>query len=350
MKHDDKHTNHTAPSLPPEVQAALAPEGVEERATLTEMWEVAGHYYGEEPSEDAFREIGADIWSHLEAAIQKDTAPVRHGDRPAHRLEQTDDPRSPLRLVVSNRVSRQVQWMALAACIVLLIAVGLVLQQQPVTISAPLGQTASVELPDGSAVELNSGSTLSYARNFGTEARTVRLEGEAFFEVTKSEHTFVVETFNGATTVLGTSFNVRAWPDDPAPATAVTVLTGVVRLESPQARGRAVTLQAGQTASLSALAMAPTVPEDVTEDYALAWRSGGFKFTGQTLGTILEEVRRRYDVRIVAQKPALLDDTVGILIERSLGAEQILRDICEYNGCEYREIAGGFEIYEPDAL
>lgn len=350
MKHADKHTNHAVPSLPPEVQASLAQENVDERAALAEMWEVAGRYYAEEPSEEAFREIGADIWSHLEAAIQNDTAPLRHDDRPARRIEQANSPRSPLHLVVSNRVSRQVQWMALAACIVLLIAVGLVLQQQPVTISAPLGQTASVELPDGSAVELNSGSTLSYTRNFGSEARTVRLEGEAFFQVTRSEQTFVVETFNGATTVLGTSFNVRAWPDDPTPATAVTVLTGVVRLESPQARNRAVTLQAGQTASLSALAVVPTAPEDVTEDYALSWRSGGFKFTGQTLGTILEEIRRRYDVRIVAQQPALLNDTVGILIEHSLGAEQILRDICEYNGCEYREIAGGFEIYEPDAL
>lgn len=69
----------------------------------------------------------------------------------------------------------------------------------------------SHSLPDGSVIELNHNTTIKYSRNFGKENRNIDLQGEAFFEVQKSDIPFIVETDNGVTTrVLGTKFNLKA--------------------------------------------------------------------------------------------------------------------------------------------
>ncbi len=320
---------------PPEVLEALAHERAADRAALVETWHLAGHYLRPEPDEAAFRRLGVEIWDHLEAALQAE-APAPPPARPAH---------APLRLVRLQTVRR----LALAACVALLVGVGLFLWQQPVTVTAPYGQTAGLELPDGSDVVLNSGATLRYRRSFGEAARTVTLDGEAFFAVTTDEAPFVVQTFNGAVTVLGTQFNVRAWPDDLDPATDVAVLSGRVRLAARHAATQALTLGAGESARLFARSDAPVALDEVGLDNALAWRNGGFKFSNHPLGTVTRELARRYAVRVEVTPKSLLDKPVAILKENPLGAEEILRDICEYNGYAYRAIPGGYEIYQPDA-
>jgi hypothetical protein len=110
-----------------------------------------------------------------------------------------------------------------------------------------------------------------------------------------------------------------------------------------------MTLHAGDAAILTASADAPQALNDAGPENALAWREGGFKFTGVPLGTIITEVERRYDVQIDVTDQTLLDDPVVLLIEKSLGAEQILRDICEYNGYDYRATDDGYVIYRPAA-
>lgn len=70
-----------------------------------------------------------------------------------------------------------------------------------------------VRLPDGSTVLLNEGSKLSYATSFGKKVRQVNLVGEGYFDVQHDQsRPFIVVTGNIKTTVLGTTFNVRAYP------------------------------------------------------------------------------------------------------------------------------------------
>ncbi len=81
-------------------------------------------------------------------------------------------------------------------------------------IAVPFGDRSNITLPDGSVVRLNSGSSLRYASTF-TRKRTVKLEGEAFFEVTHDKSSpFIVETSNLDIEVLGTKFNVSSYKDD----------------------------------------------------------------------------------------------------------------------------------------
>jgi ferric-dicitrate binding protein FerR (iron transport regulator) len=77
------------------------------------------------------------------------------------------------------------------------------------------GSRSKVELPDGSTVWLNSGSTITYEKNFGKNSREVTLSGEGYFDITKKEGLpFYINTDNLIIKVLGTILNVKAYPDD----------------------------------------------------------------------------------------------------------------------------------------
>ncbi|SKB28291.1 FecR family protein [Parapedobacter luteus] len=96
-------------------------------------------------------------------------------------------------------------------------------------ITALHGQKKQVRMPDGSVIHLNGGSTLQYDDGFNKSVRMVKLVGEAFFEVTPNpDKPFIVSTAPLYTTVVGTSFNVRAREGDSA--IHVVVTEGSVRV------------------------------------------------------------------------------------------------------------------------
>jgi len=77
------------------------------------------------------------------------------------------------------------------------------------------GSKTQIQLPDGSNVWLNANSNLTYDKDFGKELREVNLTGEAFFDVVKdAAHPFIIHTKVIDVKVLGTEFNVRAYPND----------------------------------------------------------------------------------------------------------------------------------------
>lgn len=91
------------------------------------------------------------------------------------------------------------------------------------------GQRTSLTLSDGSRVWLNSDSRLSYDARYNRSAREVRLSGEGYFEVAKdAQRPFIVHTRDYTVEALGTSFNIRAYPDDRTSQT--TLVTGRVRI------------------------------------------------------------------------------------------------------------------------
>jgi transmembrane sensor len=82
-------------------------------------------------------------------------------------------------------------------------------------VSTKPGSKSTVKLPDGSVVVLNAGSHLTYTKDFGKEIREVKLEGEAFFDVAKmADKPFIINTKAISIKVLGTVFNVKAYPED----------------------------------------------------------------------------------------------------------------------------------------
>jgi len=99
-----------------------------------------------------------------------------------------------------------------------------------ITQSTDQSHRATITLIDGSSVTLNANSKLSYPERFNDTARVVKLQGEAFFEVTKDTFKpFIVQSGNIETTVLGTSFNVNAYSKNQI---KVTVATGKVMVNT----------------------------------------------------------------------------------------------------------------------
>jgi ferric-dicitrate binding protein FerR (iron transport regulator) len=96
-------------------------------------------------------------------------------------------------------------------------------------ISTRNGSKSKLQLPDGTQVWLNSGSSISYENDFGVATRQVKLSGEAFFDVVKDNaHPFIIHTASVDVTVLGTAFNVRSYPEEKA--TETSLIRGAVEI------------------------------------------------------------------------------------------------------------------------
>lgn len=161
-------------------------------------------------------------------------------------------------------------------------------------ISVPKGQLSQLFLADGTRIWINSGSTLWAPPVFNGEFRTVKLSGEAFFEVAKdASHPFRVEVEGQTIEVLGTSFNVRAYPD--APDVQTTLKEGSVKLHTPKGF---MMLQPGQQAELD-LATGDMKLAQVNPSNYDAWKEGRYEFRNENLVEVLRMVERWYDVELI---------------------------------------------------
>lgn len=254
-------------------------------------------------------------------------------------------------------------------------AIVLVVWLQPRTIDVPYGASKTVEFADGSVAELGSGSSLTYRTFAGRQERTVRLEGEAFFDVAEEDRPFVVETFNASVTVLGTRFNVRAWSSDSTPETAVALESGRVAVtprttdddDRDPSTTRRSSDEAGEQAALMYSASEPVVlepgqgtvvpgdsaavrpPESIRMDHVVAWRSGGLAFVDQPVGAVLPTIERRYAVEVRVAEPDIRDRLVTYLNPHPSSAEAVISDICHTLDLRYRHTANGYEILPSDA-
>ncbi|PTB91724.1 hypothetical protein C9994_15070 [Marivirga lumbricoides] len=152
------------------------------------------------------------------------------------------------------------------------------------------GQKLKFTLPDGSLVYLNSGSTIDYPENFSEDNRQVALVGEAFFEVKKDKHRpFIINSGSMKTTVLGTSFNVSAYPHA---SQSVEVLSGKVKVSSEIEE---VVLVPGQKASLE---KGMINKYEVKTSEISSWRNGTLSFRDSPLSTVVVKLERWYNVQI----------------------------------------------------
>ncbi|KAA8479711.1 FecR family protein [Arcticibacter tournemirensis] len=164
------------------------------------------------------------------------------------------------------------------------------------TISIPRAGQYNVTLPDGTQVWLNSESTLIFPVAFTGRDRRVRLKGEAYFEVANdAKKPFMVETETADIEVLGTHFNVRAYPADDA--VYATLLEGAVKLNN--GRDGKILSPGEQGISLSSNDAISVRKVRVSD--AIAWKNGLFVFRDNTVREIMEQVARWYDVEIEFQ-------------------------------------------------
>lgn len=131
-------------------------------------------------------------------------------------------------------------------------------------INTERGAKTTVHLPDGSVVTLNSGSRLSYNKDFGVKNREIKLEGEAYFDaVTNPNMPMVVSAGHVQVKVLGTTFNVKAYPEDSV--VEASLLTGAIQLMSEKDSERVILLRPREKVTISRqqdLTTAPVAPRE----------------------------------------------------------------------------------------
>lgn len=207
--------------------------------------------------------------------------------------------------------------------------------QKSSSIVAPLGQMTNVELPDGTKVMLNSGSTLTYNGNFSLGERLVCLSGEAYFDVsTDSEHPFIIQTNLLNLKVHGTSFNIEAYPDENMIST--TLIEGSMAVMNKDEK-ELTRLVPGENAHFDANAQKINVTKVNTEIYT-SWKNGLITFRNEKLKDIARKIERWYNVKIEIKNPKLGNQAYYGTIMKNKPVDQILEVLKLTSSFKYKII------------
>ena len=179
-----------------------------------------------------------------------------------------------------------------------------------------------ISLPDGSKVYLNRNSTFTYRKNFGKHRRDVNLSGEAFFEIAPdASKPFIIDAGNAKIKVVGTSFNVIT--NNNESAVEVFVKTGKV-LVSDNSGSQTIQLDPGFVGTMNSKTSEKKINSD--QNY-LSWRTNYLDYSGEKLSVVFNDLKRVYNMDIVADDPSILENPWHSPIVNS-SEETIIRIIC----------------------
>ncbi len=162
------------------------------------------------------------------------------------------------------------------------------------TITCPLGDKTSIILPDSSLVCLNSGSRITFNNNFQNGSRQVYLDGEAFFTVHKNpKNPFQVKTTDLVVEVLGTEFNLKAYPNEKTITT--TLVKGCLKV---YANHNAIKIKPNQKLIYNKRNQEIKLKEVCDLSPEIEWKNGRLVFHNQSLEELREKLERWFDVEI----------------------------------------------------
>lgn len=162
------------------------------------------------------------------------------------------------------------------------------------TISTPRGGQYQLILADGTKVWLNAASTLTFPTSFPGGKREVTLEGEGYFEVKRDVNKpFFVHTSYMDVNVLGTQFNVSAYPDENVKH--VTLINGSVNVD---AGGREQVLRQGEQSWLNTRTDQLQKRTRIDTEEFTAWKDGYFYFNETSIQTVMRQFSKWYDIDV----------------------------------------------------
>jgi ferric-dicitrate binding protein FerR (iron transport regulator) len=213
-----------------------------------------------------------------------------------------------------------------AAILIIALSTYFFLSPNNTTLITPQGTHQIWNLPDGSQISLNAGSEAYYNQESWNSDRTLELDGEAFFDVTKGS-TFSVKTNSGVVTVLGTEFNVKIREDQ----FSVHCFEGRVKV---QTQDTTLMLPAGTGMRLN---QGQLISDIVAIGAKPDWMSGESSFENTPLKAVLFELERQYAVNIdyprgrsTESKPALFS---GSFTHEDLSTA--LKSVCQPFGLSF---------------
>ncbi|QEC79038.1 FecR family protein [Mucilaginibacter ginsenosidivorax] len=167
-------------------------------------------------------------------------------------------------------------------------------------ITAANGKIVNITLADGTKIWLNSGSKLTYPDKFRGDRREITLTGEAFLDVAHDDHqSFIIHTGAVRTQVLGTSFNIKAYPEDHF--VKVDVLSGkvgVIAVANNAKKSQTIFLTPAQEVIFNKDNNQAVKTEMVDVDVLVRWKSGDLIFKRMPLPEVINTIEHRFNVKV----------------------------------------------------
>ncbi|MCF8362344.1 MAG: FecR family protein [Prolixibacteraceae bacterium] len=228
---------------------------------------------------------------------------------------------------------------AIAALFILLVGLGGFFRFYSKTIYVPSGKHQIVELPDGSSIQLNAQSRISYKPYWWKFNRSVQFEGEAFFKVQKGE-AFSVISNRGITEVLGTSFNIFSREE----TYKVTCVTGRVKVISETKKEVILSPDSRATILLGGKI---ELEENISTMPDISWKDNYFQFTAVPFEQVIDEIERQYNLKIVIDTPVTGKYTGNF--KRDDNVENVLEYVCLPMGLKFEQVSGDTYLIHRDA-
>jgi len=195
----------------------------------------------------------------------------------------------------------------------------------------PKGGQYQVRLADGTRVWLNASSSLKFPVKFVGNQRVVELEGEAYFDVApQAAKPFIVQTAHEQVHVLGTQFNIYAYPDEAAVIT--TLVTGSIQVQASRSEAVAL-LQPGEQSQLS---NGQFSIKEANIEQAMAWKNGYFRFHDEQIESIMRKLTRWYNIEEVSYVGKPSDELFNGKISRFKSISQVLHMLEKTRGVHFK--------------
>ena len=216
-------------------------------------------------------------------------------------------------------------------------------QNEMIEVSVAYGEQKHLILPDSSEVWLNAGSTILYPETFAKDKRLVMLDGEAYFSVKKDTASpFIVEASQLSVKVLGTRFNVKAYPNDEKITTTLTSGKVEVSVQSQPPHILKPNEQLTYDKKSSDIHISMIDTNDTN-----CWIVGKLVFTNASAGEIFRTLERHYNTTIdnTTTIPASKRYTVKFLKDESL--DEILNILKDIIGFDYQQYEKKIVVTQP---
>lgn len=274
------------------------------------------------------------IWDEMEIAPNDNT--YKALDRVKNKIKQIENQKKYLRI-------RRVLLGSAAVIIPVLLILGSYLyinqDAKMIEVVTSSNQQKLCTLADGTTILLNSCTKIAYPSKFKDSTRVVTLEGEAYFSVTSdATRPFIVKTNNLSVRVLGTKFNISAYPTNDR--TIATLNSGKIEVD----------IQSGKTDSKYILKPNQEIVFDKINNSVLinritgensGWKDGSLVFQDATFNDIVNTIERRYGVIIDYRKQAFLNTPYTIKFIHNESLEDVLNVL--------QDVVGGFEYKKENS-
>lgn len=292
--------------------------------------------------EEQIRSSLEEIWNEYQPA---DALSTQNSEAYYNRILQQikQQPAAPVHRVHFLRRS----WVRIAAAAAVIVVAGVIsyrlLPSKPAGQQQAKNNSPAVEkninkyltLSDGSKVLLHAGSQLSYPPAFNGSTREVTLTGEAFFDVAHNDaKPFIIHSGNIKTTVLGTAFNIKAWPAETE--VTVTVTRGKVKVENES--GVLGIITPDQQISVNTQNK-QAKQEAVDAESELSWKNQEYTMDNITLDEAITELQMRYGIIIETgahENPGNCRFTASFKQNESL--EYVLNVVCRFYQASWKHV------------